>query len=123
LTEAIGIATAVWPSAWLALFSAEPHVIETGSSYLRIVGPFYGFFGLALALYFASQGAGRLFWPLAAGFLRVAVVVGGGYFALYVTGSLTWLFAILALGLFLQGTTVLAAVLSGTWFRNRVPAT
>jgi putative MATE family efflux protein len=123
LTEAIGIATAVWPGAWLALFSAEPHVIETGSSYLRIVGPFYGFFGLALALYFASQGAGRLFWPLAAGFLRVAVVVGGGYLALYVTGSLTWLFATLALGLFLQGTTVLAAVLSGTWFRNRVPAT
>jgi hypothetical protein len=32
-----------------------------------------GFFGLALALYFASQGAGRLFWPLSAGFLRMLV--------------------------------------------------
>jgi putative MATE family efflux protein len=119
LTEAIGVATAVWPRAWLALFSTEPHVIETGSSYLRIVGPFYGFFGLALALYFASQGAGRLLWPIAAGFLRLTVVVVGGYVALRLSGSLTWLFAVLALGLLLQGTIVLGAVLSGTWFRDR----
>jgi len=31
-------------------------MIEVGTSYLRIVGPFYGFFGGGLALYFASQG-------------------------------------------------------------------
>ena len=46
--------------------------------YLRTVGPFYGFFGLGLALYFASQRAGRLFWPLTAGFLRMLVAIGGG---------------------------------------------
>ena len=44
--------------------------------YLRMVGPFYGFFGLGLALYFASQGAGRLFWPLIGGFLRTFVAIG-----------------------------------------------
>ena len=32
--------------------------------YLRAVGPFYGFFGVGLVLYFASQGAGRLLWPV-----------------------------------------------------------
>ena len=42
---------------WLAVFSPDPRVIETGSAYLRIVGPTYGFLGLGLALYFASQGA------------------------------------------------------------------
>jgi putative MATE family efflux protein len=118
LTEAIGVATALWPHAWLALFSDDPHVIDAGSSYLRMVGPFYGFFGLGLALYFASQGAGKLFWPLVAGSLRLAVAVGGGYLAVRLTGSLTWLFAALALGLLLQGTTVLIAILSGTWFRK-----
>ena len=41
--------------------------------YLRIVGPTYGFFGLGLALYFASQGAGRLRWPLIAGPSRLVV--------------------------------------------------
>jgi MATE family, multidrug efflux pump len=118
ITEAIGIAAAIWPSAWIALFSADPRVIETGSTYLRIVGPFYGFFGLGLALYFASQGAGRLFWPLSAGFLRMVVAIGGGWIALRLTGSLYWLFAALALGLFLHGATLLAAISSGGWFRR-----
>ena len=116
LTEAIGVATALWPQAWLALFSTDPNVIAAGSAYLRMVGPFYGFFGLGLALYFASQGAGRLFWPLSAGFLRMGIAVGGGYLAVRATGSLTWLFAALAIGLVVQGLSVLAAVLSGAWF-------
>jgi putative MATE family efflux protein len=116
LTEGIGIATALWPRAWLGLFSADARVIESGSMYLRAVGPFYGFFGLGLALYFASQGAGRLFWPLTAGFLRMLVGIGGGWLALRLTGSLSWLFAALALGLVLHGTTILAAVTSGAWF-------
>jgi putative MATE family efflux protein len=119
ITEAIGIAAAVWPTAWLALFSADPRVITAGSSYLRMVGPAYGFFGLGLALYFASQGAGRLFWPLTAGFLRMLVALGGGWLALRLGGSLTWLFAAIALGLVLQGVTVVTAILEGSWGRGR----
>jgi hypothetical protein len=47
--------------------------------YLRAVGPLYGFFGVGLVLYFASQGAGRLLWPVAANIARLAVaaVVAG----------------------------------------------
>jgi Na+-driven multidrug efflux pump len=41
-------------------------VLVAGSSYLQVVGPFYGFFGLGMALYFASQGAGTMVWPLLA---------------------------------------------------------
>ena len=123
ITEAIGVAAAVWPQAWIGLFSTDPQVIDTGSTYLRIVGPTYGFFGLALALYFASQGAGRLFWPMSAGFLRMLVAIGGGWLALYVTGSLTFLFAALALGLVLHGLTLLAAIGSGAWFRSPTAAT
>jgi Na+-driven multidrug efflux pump len=93
-------------------------VIDAGSAYLRVVGPFYGFFGLGMALYFSSQGAGRLLWPLTAGFLRMAVALLGGWLALHLTGSLTWLFAAVALGLVIYGATVLAAVLSGAWFRG-----
>jgi putative MATE family efflux protein len=115
ITSAIGIAAALWPAAWLGLFSDDMRVIETGSSYLRVVGPFYGFFGLGLALYFASQGAGRLFWPLTAGFLRMAVAIGGGWLALRMTGSLQWLFAVIALGLFLHGVVLLAAIAGGAW--------
>ncbi len=122
MTETIGLATALWPRAWLSLFSADPNVIAAGSDYLRAVGPFYGFFGLGLALYFASQGAGRVGWPLFAGFARMGVAIGGGAIALRLTGSLSWLFASLAAGLLLQGLIVLAAVLAGVWFRGRPAA-
>jgi putative MATE family efflux protein len=115
VTETIGIAAAAWPAAWIGLFSADPRVVAAGSAYLRIVGPAYGFFGLALALYFASQGAGRLFWPLFAGFLRMLIAIGGGWLALSAGGTLAWLFAAIALGLVLQGLTVLTAIVSGAW--------
>jgi Na+-driven multidrug efflux pump len=121
ITSAIGVAAALWPAAWIGLFSSDPRVIETGSAYLRMVGPFYGFFGLGLSLYFASQGAGRLFWPLTAGFVRMLVAIGGGWIAYRLTGSLGWLFAALAAGLVLYGLTVLAAVASGAWFRLSTP--
>jgi putative MATE family efflux protein len=119
LTGTIGLAASLWPRLWLTLFSTEPAVIEAGSTYLRIVGPTYGCFGLGMALYFASQGAGRLFWPLAGGFLRLLIAIGGGYVALRLTGSLVWLFVALALGLVAYGVTVTAAVSAGTWFRGR----
>src|SRR4030095_9773700 len=103
----------IWPQAWLGLFSPDPQVIETGSAYLRIVGPAYGFFGLGMALYFASQGAARLLWPLLAGSLRVVVAIGGGWLTLRLTGSLNWLFAALALGLVVYGVTLTAASIVG----------
>jgi putative MATE family efflux protein len=115
ITETIGVAAALWPDAWLSLFSSDPHVVETGSTYLRIVGPFYGFFGLGLGLYFASQGAGRLFWPLTAGFIRMAVAIGVGWAAMRATGSLSWLFAALGFSLLVYGLTILAAILRGAW--------
>ena len=87
-TEAIGLAAAFWPEAWLNLFGADPTMVTTGKDYLRSVGPAYGFFGLGLALYFASQGAGKLMWPLFAGFARLVIAVGGGWLALSLTGSL-----------------------------------
>jgi Na+-driven multidrug efflux pump len=60
MTEAIGLWAATHPAAWLGLFNSDPAMLESGALYLRTVGPVYGFFGLGLVLYFASQGAGRL---------------------------------------------------------------
>lgn len=116
MTEAVGLAAAIWPQAWLGLFGDDPLMIETGSAYLRLVGPTYGFFGLGLALYFASQGTGRLAWPLLSGFIRLVIAIGGGWIALRVTGSLNALFAALALALIVYGISLAAAIRSGAWF-------
>ena len=93
-------------------------MLTTGGQYLRIVGPFFGFFGLGIALYFASQGAGRLGWPLIAASLRMIVAFGGGWLALRLCGSLEWLFAVYSLALLLYGLVIAIAIISGHWFRN-----
>ncbi len=126
VTETIGVAAAIWPRAWLGLFGQDPAMLEAGAVYLRIVGPFFGFFGLGLSLYFASQGAGRLLWPLLAGFLRMVVALGAGWIGMRLTGRLEALYAGLALGLVLYGVTVAAAVWRGVWFEPpepEIPAT
>jgi putative MATE family efflux protein len=121
LSEAVGVAAAIWPHAWLGLFGDDPRMLETGAAYLRVVGPAYGFFGLGLSLYFASQGAGRLFWPLLAGLLRLLIAVGGGWLALRLTGSLEWVFAALAAALVAYGVLLAAAIAAGAWFRGAPP--
>ena len=119
ISETVGLAAAFWPHAWLGLFGHDPQMLSTGTAYLRAVGPTYGFFGLGLSLYFASQGAGRLAWPLIGGLVRLVVAVGGGALVLSLTGSLAGAFAALALALVAYGVIVAGAVGSGVWFRRR----
>ena len=118
VTETVGIAAAIWPHAWLTLFGSNPGMLATGTTYLRHVGPTYGFFGLGLSLYFASQGAGRLGWPLIGGMVRMVIAVGGGWAVLHATGSLDWSFAVLGLALVVYGSMVATAIASGVWFRR-----
>jgi len=118
LAELIGLAAASWPNAWLLLFGADASLLETGSMYLRIVGPFFGFFALGFSLYFASQGAGRLGWPLGAGALRLALFAGAGGLALALTSSLQLFFSLGALAMLLYGTCILWSVSSGKWSKG-----
>ncbi len=119
ITEAVGIAAAIWPEAWLTLFGSDQRMLETGIAYLRVVGPAYGFFGLGLSLYFASQGAGKLGWPLLAGLVRMVIAVGGGFAVMRWTGSLGWTFAALAAALMIYGMLLASAIASGVWFKER----
>ena len=84
--------------------------------YLHIIGPFYGFFGLGFALYFAAQGAGRLAWPLMAGALGLALYVSAGTLLLRLTGSLPLFIALDAAPMVAFGAIVLWAAASDRWF-------
>jgi Na+-driven multidrug efflux pump len=116
MCEIIGFAAAIEPRAWLSLFGTEPEMIDAGSRYLHAVGPVYGLFGLGMALYFASQGAGRLLWTFLANMARLLIAAGGGYIALRLTGNLTDVFIALAVALSAFGLINAAAVASGVWF-------
>ncbi len=69
-----------------------------------------------MALYFASQGAGRLTWPFLANLTRVCVATLGGWVVFGVLdGGLTGLFAMLAAALVLFGVINASAVAAGSW--------
>jgi putative MATE family efflux protein len=106
MTEAIGLSAAIFPEAWLRLFGSDPMMLASGSQYLRTVGPFYGFYGLGFALYFACQGTGKLLWPVLANFARLVVVAIGGWAVLAVTGRVEWFYAVIALGMVVYGLTI-----------------
>lgn len=116
MAQAIGILAAAFPYAWLSLFDSDPAMLEAGAQYLRTVGPAYGFFGLGLVLYFASQGAGRLFWPVTANVMRLLVAAGGGWLALRYGGSLFMVFLAQALAMTVYGAVNAASIAGGAWF-------
>ncbi|ARQ02864.1 MATE family efflux transporter [Pseudorhodoplanes sinuspersici] len=119
ITGLIGAAAAVEPHLWLSLFGEDATMNAVGSLYLRIVGPFYGFFGVGLALYFAAQGAGRVGWAMAASLLRVAIAALGGLLMVRLGAGTAGVFAALAAALAIYGVLNVIAVASGVWFRGR----
>jgi len=100
IAAVIGLVVAISPDLWLGLFTKDPGALASGRLYLSIVGPVYGFFGLAMALYFASQGTGEMVWPVVANLSRIVIAVCGSLLALDVLG---WgpkgLFCFVALGI------------------------
>lgn len=119
ITEVIGIAAALFPVAWLSLFDTDPAMLATGTLYLRCVGPFYGFFGLGLVLYFASQGAGRMAWPVTAQFMRLVVAGGGSALVLQMGGGLVSVFLMIGVALAVFGLGVTASIAGGAWTARR----
>ncbi len=111
----VGIIAAVRPELWLDLFTSNPAAREIARSYLQTAGPAYAFFGFGMALYFLTQGTGRMELPLLAGAIRTLIIAGGGALSvLWLAAPLTWLFAAVAAGLFAFGA-LMAAVLA--WSR------
>lgn len=113
VTEIVGLAAAIFPAAWLGLFTHDAQAIAAGAEYLHSTAPAYGFFGAGLAFYFASQGARRMGWSIVGGLARVAVIAVGGAAVMRATGG-----SITALGWVLAAALVVfAAVNSVPWIK------
>jgi putative MATE family efflux protein len=119
-TGLIGLAAALAPQVWMGLFSHDAEVIAVGASYLRRAAPFYGFLGFGMSLYFASQGAGRVLWPVIAGVTRLLVAtLGGWYWVAVHHGSLDGLFWFSAASLCAFGVVNGVAFVTGASWGSR----
>jgi putative MATE family efflux protein len=107
----VGGTAALFPSAWMGLFTSDPAVAGFGGAYLVRVGPAYAFLGLGLALYFAAQGRGRTAQPLLATLTRLLVAGALGALGLGVLGwGIDSLFALMACGLVSYGIIMVAVM-------------
>ncbi len=115
VTAAIGFGAATFPDAWVRIFSADDAVLAAGTSYLQVVAPFYPLLGVSIALYFASQGVGRMLFPLLAGTARLSIVIAGGLAAASLGAPLWTLFAVVAAGMTAHGAITAWAVYRADW--------
>lgn len=91
-------------------------MLAAGTQYLRSVGPLYGFFGFGLLLYFASQGAGHLLWPVIGNLARLVLAAVGGWLAIRWGGGLAQVFLSQGVALVVYGVLIASAIAGGAWF-------
>jgi putative MATE family efflux protein len=119
-TELLGLFVVVFPHAWLGLFSNDPKVLADGTLYLQAAAPVYGAVGLGMMLYFASQGADRVLWPVLAGTVRMLVaVLIGWYFVVKLGASLSTLFHFIAIASLLYGSISAIWMFADSWGASR----
>lgn len=111
----IGLAVALVPDLWAALFTQDAAVLAHARLFLQMAGPAFAFFGLGLTLYFASQGSGHMRGPVLAGTLRLGVVfVAGSWLALNAATPQAF-FALVAVAMVVYGLATAAVVKATRW--------
>ncbi len=116
LTGAVGIGAALAPMRFAGFFSNDPQVVSVAAAAIRFVGPALCFFGLGLAMYFASLGAGRLLFPVLGVAARFTTAALGGVLLASVAGmGMQGYFLSVALGLVAFGCLTSVGIRSSVW--------
>ena len=112
----VGSLLALFPNAWIPIFTDDAGAYATALNYIRIVGPAYAFLGIGLVLYFASQGAGTMTWPIRAQILRFIISVGGAFLLVrQFNFGLNAIFIATVIALAIYAGIIMLAVLNGAW--------
>lgn len=116
LAGLIGLLLALFPEYWIHAFTDDTETYAVACRYIRIVGPFFAFQGLGLSLYFASQGAGTVTWPIIATFVRVMVAVGGGaLLGFWFDWGIDGVFIAAAIAMTVFGLIIASSLKLGAW--------
>jgi putative MATE family efflux protein len=115
----VGLMLAVAPDLWAANFTSDPRVLEAARQYFHLAGPAFGFLGLALSLYFASQGSGKILGPVLAQSGRLVVVVLGGILLLTYNAPGWTLFLLAAAAMVVYGVLAILSVWLTPWGPSR----
>src|SRR5690606_4484835 len=111
----IGILVALRPLLWAGLFTSDPAILASASTYLSWAAPFYGLLGLGLSLYFAAQGSGKILGPVLAGTARLLVVLIGGVWLVRMNAPAWPLFALVGIAMSVYGAATAFSVWIANW--------
>lgn len=115
LVGIIGLIVALWPDLWSALFTSDPGVLAAARSYFTWAAPTYALYGIGLCLFFASQGAGKMLWPVLAGSIRLLVIAIGGWWVASSQAPAWGVFALTGAALAAYGIATVLAVYWVAW--------
>lgn len=119
IAGSIGIGLALTANNWIPVFTTDPVAIATARDYIHIVGPCFAFHGLGLSLYFASQGAGRMLWPVLATIVRIVLAAGGAAVLVMVfDAGPRGVFVAAAVGMTAYGVMIATSLKLGAWRRG-----
>jgi putative MATE family efflux protein len=111
----VGLIVAIDPALWVSLFTSDPGVTAAANSYFAWAGPAFGFFGLGVCLYFASQGAAKVGGPVLAGTLRLLAVGFGGWWLVSIDAPAWALFALVGTAMVVFGLATALSIRLTRW--------
>jgi len=111
----IGLVVALDPALWVSLFTSDPGVTAAANSYFAWAGPAFGFFGVGVCLYFASQGAAKVGGPVLAGTIRLLMVGLGGWWLVSIGAPAWTLFALAGAAMVAFGLATALSVRLTRW--------
>src|ERR1700738_4206391 len=119
---AIGSLIAMFPDLWVNLFTHDRGVREASGQYLATAGPMYAFIGLAMSMYFSSQGAAKVVGPVLAQSARLLFIGLGGWGLATHHATAANFFVLAASSMGVLGVLSCASVILTRWGPRVAPA-
>ena len=116
LSAVIGLALALTPNLWISIFTSDPETLLVTKQYIQILGVCYVFQGYGLSLYFASQGANAMKWPIIITAIRLIVFSVLALVAVYwLSYGLVSIFYASAIAMVIFGILMVISLKMGAW--------
>ncbi len=106
---------AIFPDLWVNIFTSDPGVRAASRQYLATAAPMYAFIGLALSMYFSSQGAAKVLGPVLAQTARLVFIAVGGWWLSTHDATAGSFFVLAASSMVMLGVLSSASVLLTRW--------
>jgi putative MATE family efflux protein len=117
----IGIVLALSARLWVPIFTSDPIASNVTTSYIQIVGPAFSLYAIGLVLYFASQGAAAMKWPIRAQIIRSILIFAAAWTAVDTFGMGTLsIFVVSTMSFAVYAGVVSGAVYLGAWDPHKV---